>query len=119
VFDMSGSCIFCDIASGRAPADVVYDGVDTIFFRDISPQAKVHILGIMKRHVDSMDCMKRGEEREIGKLMVDAVQVAKEQGLSEDGYRILTNVGRNASPEVGHLHIHILGGEKLGGINQK
>ncbi len=114
---MSETCIFCDIASGVAPADVVYDGGDTLFFRDISPQARVHVVGILKRHVVSIDNFEPGGDKEIGKLMVDAVQAAKKLGLSEDGYRIIINHGRNASPEVDHLHIHILGGERLGKIN--
>ena len=107
-------CIFCAIAEGTATADIVYDGDDTLFFRDLSPKAKVHVLGIPKIHLASLAGV-TGEHHElIGKLLHDAVHVAEEMGLRDSGYRVITNIGPDSGQEVPHLHVHILGGEPLG-----
>lgn len=106
-------CIFCSAAAGDTPVDVVFDGGDTLFFRDISPKARVHILGIPKKHIDSLSDVGEEDRELLSKLMVDAVHVARDQGLVEGGYRVVTNDGPDAGQEVQHLHFHILGGERL------
>jgi len=111
---MPEKCIFCQIAAGTAAADVVYEGSGTIFFRDVSPKARVHLVGIPKKHLTSLASAGGDDRGLLGQLMVDAAEAAQSLGLSEDGYRVITNVGRNAGQEVGHLHVHILGGEPLG-----
>lgn len=108
------NCIFCAIASGTTPADIVYQDDTTVFFRDINPKAKVHILGIPVNHVASMRDLNPEHQELAGKLLVTAASVAREQGLDSDGYRIIINAGANANQEVPHLHVHILGGERLG-----
>lgn len=115
---MSGisDCIFCNIIQGTASADVVFDGGDTLFFNDIHPKAPVHIVGIPKKHLSSLDAMVGDDHLAIGKLLHDAVHVAREKGIFETGYRIVTNIGLHAGQEVPHLHFHILGGEPLGPI---
>lgn len=112
--DQQTDCIFCSIAGETTVADIVFDGGDTLFFRDISPKARVHIVGIPKKHLTSLDAMVADDQALVGKLIHDAADVAESVGISESGYRVLTNVGSDAGQEVGHLHFHILGGETLG-----
>lgn len=107
-------CIFCSIANGTTPADVVFDGGDTMFFRDISPKAAVHVVGIPKKHVSSLDEVVGDDHDVLGKLLHEAAHVAEDLGIKESGYRVITNVGPDAGQEVQHLHFHILGGEPLG-----
>ncbi|MFH1354049.1 MAG: HIT domain-containing protein [bacterium] len=107
-------CIFCEIVEGSTLADVVYDGGDTLFFRDISPKAKVHVVGIPKKHIVSLADVVADDQAMIGKLLHDIVHVAGEMGIVESGYRVITNVGQDAGQEIKHLHFHILGGEGIG-----
>lgn len=111
---MVADCIFCSIAAGSTPAEIIFDGGDTLFFHDISPKAKVHILGIPKDHIPSLQEIQGDHHALVGKLLHDAVHVAEEAGLDEGGYRVLTNIGAHAGQVVPHLHFHILGGEPLG-----
>ncbi len=104
-------CIFCGIAAGSTPVDVVQENDKTIFFRDISPKAKVHVQGIPKEHVASFAV---ADKRVIAQLMTDAQAVAAKLGLVESGYRLIINTGSDSGWEVHHLHVHILGGEPLG-----
>lgn len=92
----------------------MYDGGDTLFFRDIAPKAPVHIVAITKKEISSLDHMTDEDQALLGKLMKDITIVAKQMGLSEGGYRVITNVGNDAGQEVKHLHFHMLGGEPLG-----
>lgn len=110
-------CIFCAIVDGTTPADVVFDGGDTLFFRDISPQAPVHVIGIPKKHIGSLDEVVGDDHAVVGKLLHEAAHVAADMGIAESGYRVITNVGADAGQEVKHLHFHILGGELLGPLN--
>lgn len=107
-------CVFCKIVNGGLKADVVFDGGDTLFFRDIRPKAKVHVVGIPKQHIQSVATMVGDDHGVVGKLLHDAAHVAKELGMAAAGYRLVANVGQNAGQEVQHLHFHILGGEPLG-----
>lgn len=110
----SKECIFCAIADGTTPADIVFDGGDTLFFRDVNPKAKVHIVGIPKHHITSLNELVADDHGIIGKLLHEAAHVAEEVGIHESGYRVITNVGSDAGQEVTHLHFHILGGQPLG-----
>ena len=112
--DTNGSCIFCSIIEGVTPSDIVFDGGDTLFFRDINPKAKVHIVGVPKKHLTSLDAVHGDDHALIGKLLHEAAEAAKKLGVFESGYRVITNVGRDAGQEVEHLHFHVLGGEPLG-----
>ncbi|MEX2054771.1 MAG: HIT domain-containing protein [Candidatus Andersenbacteria bacterium] len=107
-------CIFCTIASGQTPSDIIFDGGDTLFFHDISPKAKVHVIGIPKDHISSLSAIQGEHHAMIGKLLHDLVHVAEEVGVKESGYRVVTNVGTDSGQEVTHLHFHLLGGEPLG-----
>lgn len=107
-------CIFCKIAEGVVTAEVLFDGGDTIFFRDAHPQAPVHVIGIPKKHLSSLDDMSGDDHSVMGKLLHEASHVARDLGIFETGYRVITNVGKDAGQEVMHLHFHIIGGESLG-----
>lgn len=107
-------CIFCKIIDGTVASDILFDGGDTLFFKDIHPKARSHIVGVPKKHLPSIATMVGDDHVLIGKLLHDAAHVAREEGIEDEGYRVISNVGKNAGQEVQHLHIHILGGEPLG-----
>lgn len=111
---MASVCLFCDIAQKKVAADIVFDGNDTLFFRDIHPKAKVHIVGIPKKHIESLAVMIADDHAVMGKLLHDMAHVATELGIEERGYRVLSNVGADAGQQIQHLHFHMLGGEPLG-----
>jgi histidine triad (HIT) family protein len=107
-------CLFCKVVSGEIPAKIVKRAEDALAFRDIDPRAPVHVLVIPTRHVAAVrDARDAKAEKLLGRLLAFAAQVASEQGLDADGYRIVTNTGRNAGQSVDHLHFHVLGGRKL------
>lgn len=111
---VSSNCIFCSIIEGITPSDIVFDGGDTLFFRDINPKARVHVVGIPKKHLTSLDDVHGDDHALIGKLLHEAADVASTLGIHESGYRVVTNVGSDAGQKVSHLHFHVMGGEPLG-----
>jgi histidine triad (HIT) family protein len=115
--EIEPECIFCRMASGEVPVEVLYDGGDTLFFFDRSPKAKIHVLGIPKKHIPSLAEMTASDQAIVGKLLHDMRQVAEQVGLTEGGFRVTTNIGKNAGQVVRHLHFHLLGGEPLSPLN--
>lgn len=107
------TCIFCKIAGGAIPADVVHRDAEVTAFRDIQPAAPVHILVIPNHHTASLSEVGAGEADLLGRLLHVAASVALAQGLGENGYRVVVNTGRDAGQSVAHLHLHILGGRAL------
>lgn len=107
-------CIFCKIIRKEIPANVVYEDDMVIAFKDINPVAKIHIVVIPKKHIESLE--KVGLEKD-GKYIVaihNAIQViTRSLEIEEQGYRVVTNISKNAGQEVKHIHYHILAGEKL------
>lgn len=108
------SCIFCNIASDPASADVVYDDDQAVAFRDINPQAPLHVLVIPRRHIETLNDLTAGDEALIGHLYLVARQVARDAGYAERGYRTVINCGRGAGQSVFHVHLHVLAGRALG-----
>jgi histidine triad (HIT) family protein len=107
-------CLFCRIVAGEIPAKIVKRSEEALAFRDIDAKAPVHFLIIPTRHVAAVRDLKGADgERLLGRLLAFASEIAGEQGLDPDGYRIVTNTGRNAGQSVDHLHLHVLGGRKL------
>jgi histidine triad (HIT) family protein len=107
-------CLFCKIVAGEIPAKIVKRSTDAVAFRDIDAKAPVHVLVIPTRHVPAVrDAKGQDGERLLGKLLAFAAEVASEEGLDVDGYRVVTNTGKNAGQSVDHLHFHLLGGRKL------
>lgn len=109
----SDDCLFCRIIRGEIPADVVAEGESWIAFRDIQPQAPVHVLVIPRRHVESVGALDAEDTALVGELMLAAAEVARIEGVSESGYRAVTNVGERAGQSVFHLHVHVLGGRRM------
>lgn len=105
---MSG-CVFCRIAGGELAARKVFEDEWVLAFHDIEPLAPIHILVIPKVHIVSMASLMSEHEAIMGRLMVVAGRIAREQGCN-DGFRVIVNTGRVGLQEVYHLHVHILGG---------
>ena len=102
--------IFSKIIRKEIPADIVYEDDEVLVFRDINPQAPTHLLVIPKEPIATIADVTEDDAVLVGRLFARAVQVAKELGLDESGYRLVINHGRDAGQEVAHLHIHLLGG---------
>jgi histidine triad (HIT) family protein len=109
------SCVFCQIASGELPSDVLYQDEEVIAFRDINPQAPVHILIVPKRHIPSLAELAEGEMSLIGHMVNVANRLAQAEGISEKGYRLVLNCGAEGGQLIPHLHMHLIGGGKLSG----
>ncbi|HKH94080.1 MAG TPA: histidine triad nucleotide-binding protein [Gemmatimonadaceae bacterium] len=109
---MTDSCLFCRIVRGEIPAKVIHEDEHTLAFRDIDPKAPTHVLVIPKAHLPSLN--EATDAAQLGRLMLVAAQLAKAEGISEDGYRTVVNSGANAGQTVFHVHLHLLGGRRLG-----
>ncbi len=109
----SDSCIFCRIVRGEIPAEVLHEEERLLAFRDVSPQAPEHILLIPREHIASVDHLADEDALLAGELLIAARDLARRVGLSEDGYRLVTNIGADGGQSVGHLHVHLLGGRAL------
>lgn len=107
------STLFTQIINREIPADIVYEDELCLAFRDINPQAPVHVLLIPKKEIVSMATVGAEDEKIMGHLMVKASEIASDLGLGENGYRLVVNTNEDAGQSVFHLHIHILGGRKL------
>ena len=105
-------CIFCKIIKGEIPSNKVYEDEQILAFRDIAPQAPVHVIVIPKQHISSADEINSFNSPIIAKIFESIPNIAKECGL-ENGYRVITNVGEDGCQSVKHIHFHILGGKKL------
>jgi histidine triad (HIT) family protein len=101
-------CIFCRIAAGKIPADVVWRDDDLVAFRDLHPQMPVHILVIPREHYSGLDA--DVPSAVLGALLAAAPRVAEAAGIAESGYRVILNTGADAGQTVAHLHMHVLGG---------
>ncbi len=106
-------CVFCRIVAGTAPSRKVYEDQYVLAFWDIRPRAKVHLLVIPKQHVASLKELDDLSVEARAALLSACVKVAREQGILDEGFRVITNTGKDASQSVFHLHFHVVGGEKL------
>lgn len=107
-------CIFCKIAAGEISATKVYDDGEVLAFRDINPEAPVHLLVIPRRHIATLNDLTEADATLIGRLYLAAKQVAIELGVAENGYRTVINCNRDAGQIVFHVHMHLLAGRELG-----
>lgn len=107
-------CIFCGIAAGTIPADVVYRDEQLTAFRDLDPQAPIHILVIPNAHIASTNDLGEQHAELLGRLLLGAASVARDLGVAEGGYRVVINTGRDGNQTVPHLHLHVVGGRRLG-----
>jgi histidine triad (HIT) family protein len=110
---VDSACIFCKIAAGEIPADIVRESDDVLAFRDTNPQAPVHILLIPKEHVESVAELGEDHSGILTDIMQAAIQLARAEGIADRGWRLVTNVGPEAGQTVFHLHFHLLGGRQM------
>jgi histidine triad (HIT) family protein len=108
---MEGSCLFCRIVRGEIPAKLVADTEDCLAFRDVNPQAPLHVLVIPKRHVASLATA--DDAALVGRLSLVAAEIARREGFEERGYRTVVNTNGDAGQTVFHLHLHLLAGRRL------
>ena len=106
-------CIFCGIATGSIPANVVRRDDDVVAFRDVNPQAPTHILVIPTEHVESAAELTPAHDRLWARLLHVAQSIADEESLDGEGYRLVVNVGRHGGQTIDHLHVHLLGGRQM------
>ena len=106
--------IFSKIINGEIAADIVYQDEEVTAFRDISPQAPVHVLLVPNKEIPTVNDLTTEDEPLIGHMIAVAKQIAKQEGVAENGYRLLINCNRDAGQEVFHLHMHLFGGRPLG-----
>ena len=106
--------IFSKIVSGEIQADIVYQDEQVTAFRDIEPQAPIHILIVTNKEIPTVNDMRIDDEQLVGHMFTVAQQIALREGIAEDGYRLLVNCNKNAGQEVFHLHMHFFAGRPLG-----
>ena len=107
-------CIFCKIISGEIPSNKVYEDENIYAFRDIEPQAPVHVVVVPKTHIESANDITAENSGLVAEIFEKIPTIARSEGVSESGYRIVNNCGKDAGQTVKHLHFHILGGTEGG-----
>ena len=110
---MKNNCLFCAIIAGEIPSAKVYEDENVFAFRDINPQAPVHVLVVPKQHIASAAEIDGGNAAVVGKCFEAIAKIARSEGL-ETGYRVINNCGEDGGQSVMHLHFHLIGGVKLG-----
>lgn len=106
-------CLFCKIVKKEIPSGIVFENDKLLAFEDINPQAPIHVLIIPKEHFASLKEIPEEKKDILAELLVAARQIAKEKGLSEQGYRIVLNTGKESGQAVFHIHFHLLGGRQM------
>ena len=106
-------CIFCQFVAGKIPSDIIYQDDEVVAFPDINPAAPTHLLIVPRKHIPSVAHVSKEQLSLIGHMVGVANQLAKEKGVAESGYRLVTNSGEDSGQIVPHLHIHLLGGHRL------
>lgn len=106
-------CIFCDIAAKKIPSRIVHEDAELVAFRDINPQAPVHILIIPRRHIPTLNDLTSEDAALVGKLCLAAKELAKRENIAEPGYRLVINCNAGAGQSVFHLHLHLIGGRPM------
>lgn len=112
-------CIFCKIIKKELPCESVMETDDFLAFHDIQPVAPVHVLFVPKRHVATLNDLEEKDAEVLGKMIKAAADTAADQGMADSGYRLVINCNRDGGQEVFHLHLHLMGGRRLGGMASK
>lgn len=107
-------CIFCKIIKGEIPSTKLYEDDNVLAFKDINPAAPIHILVVPKQHIENVLEINEGNKKILEDVFLAINKIAKKLGIDKDGFRVITNCGRDSGQEVMHLHFHILAGAKLG-----
>ncbi len=106
-------CIFCQIAAGTLPTELIYQDQHVVGFHDLSPQAPTHCLIIPRKHIATLNDLQPEDEYLMGHLYHAAVQIAAQEGLQEDGYRTVMNCNEGGGQSVFHIHLHLIGGRRM------
>lgn len=106
-------CLFCRIAAGEVPARTIHEDPDMVAFHDVAPRAPTHVLVIPRRHIASVAELEATDADLAGRMLLLLAKLARDLGLEENGYRVVTNVGRYGGQSVPHLHLHLLGGRSF------
>ncbi len=106
-------CIFCRIIEGDAPGEIVYQDDLVTAFRDIHPVAPVHVLIVPNQHFASLNDMTTGDEALAGRMILVARKLAEQEGVLEEGYRLIVNTGSHGGQVIRHLHLHLIGGQRM------
>lgn len=107
------NCLFCKIAAGEIPADLVMENKMLMAFRDINPQSPTHILIIPRKHIPTLNDLEAQHAELIGEMVLASAELAKQEGISESGYRTGFNCNADAGQTVWHVHLHLMGGRKF------
>ena len=110
---MSSDCLFCRIIAGDIPSSRAYEDDVCVVFNDISPQAPTHLLVVPREHFDSLNTAGEKHQEILGHLLLTAAQLARKQGIADDGYRVVINTNADGGQTVFHLHVHLLGGRQF------
>ena len=111
---MADDCLFCKIVAGQIPADRVYEDEQILAFKDIHPQAPVHVLIVPNKPIPTVNDVSEDDERTLGHMFVVARDLARAEGIAEDGFRLIINCNKHGGQVVYHLHMHLVGGAMLG-----
>ena len=111
---MTADCLFCKIINKEIPADIVYEDDRVLAFRDINPRTPTHILLVPNKVIPTINDVSADDESTMGRLIVVAQKLAQDEGIADDGYRLIINCGDHGNQEVYHLHMHLMGGRPLG-----
>ena len=107
-------CLFCKMVAGEIQPDVVFEDDEVLAFRDVNPQAPVHVLVIPKSHIATTNDLDADNAHLLGRLYLAAKKIAADEGIAESGYRTIINCNAGAGQSVYHIHLHLLGGRALG-----
>ena len=107
------SCIFCKIANKEIPSQLVFENDNLVAFRDLNPQAPVHILVVPKMHIPSMNEITSENKSVVAEIFEVISKIAEQEGIKDSGYRVISNCGNDGCQSVQHLHFHLVGGKKL------
>ncbi|WP_026884884.1 histidine triad nucleotide-binding protein [Clostridium akagii] len=106
-------CLFCKIIKGEIPSTKVYEDDKVLCFKDINPEAPVHVIVIPKKHISSLNDLTVNDEEVIGHIYTVIRKITKELGIADSGYRVVSNCNEDGGQTVPHVHFHVLGGKKL------
>jgi histidine triad (HIT) family protein len=107
---MERECVFCKIIRGESPADFVYKGEEIVVFKDIRPEAPIHLLVVPRKHIPTVNDLTEEDRLLVGEMFLKARAIAQRLGIAERGYRLILNVERGGGQIIFHLHMHLLGG---------
>jgi histidine triad (HIT) family protein len=109
-----GGCLFCRIVAREVPAKIVHEDADTVAFEDVNPQGPLHVLVIPRKHIATANDIGPEDEALVGKLFRVGAAIAKERGVAETGWRAVMNTNRDVGQSVFHIHLHVVGGRRMG-----